>query len=355
MFLIDKYNINNVNDILYNFKLYDTVLGINHDDFFKSMPNLMFYGQDGSGKKTLIKLLLEKIYGKQVNQTEKVKYNILGYGNTNTEVLIEQSNFHLIIEPINTGLDKYLIQEIVKNYAHQQSNLLTNKCKYKIILINNVDKLHIHAQNALRRTMEIYINNCKFILCGNHRTKIIEPLLSRCLVYNVPSPSNLELFNILFNISIKEKKILSLSQYLKIINESNRNIKKAIWLLEYEYYGIIDTLEWKKILNNITKIISDVGTKKLKNDDIDMIREILYKIFITNIEPTVVMKELIDQILNKIDDDILQYKIINLGAQYESNLINGKRSVLHIEAFIHNAMYMIYIEKRNKMKKELSK
>ena len=37
--------------------------------------------------------------------------------NTKTKVLIKQSNHHIIIEPNNNGFDKYLIQEIIQDYA----------------------------------------------------------------------------------------------------------------------------------------------------------------------------------------------------------------------------------------------
>jgi hypothetical protein len=113
----------------------------NHNKYIQ-LPNLLIYGPSGSGKKTLIKLLLEDIYNKQINDVKKVKYQITGYGNSNAEVEVEQSNYHIIIEPSNSGLDKYLIHEIVKEYA-QQTILKVNDCTmpFRIVLINNIDNL----------------------------------------------------------------------------------------------------------------------------------------------------------------------------------------------------------------------
>lgn len=36
------------------------------------------------------------------------------------------------------------------------------------------------AQAALKRTMELYSNNCRFILTANNKQSIIEPIVSRC-------------------------------------------------------------------------------------------------------------------------------------------------------------------------------
>lgn len=84
------------------------------------MPNLLIHGPPGCGKHTLIKLLLEDIYDSGINDIFTEKYDIHGYGNTVVEVDIEQSKYHLMIEPNNTALDKYLIQEVVKEYAKKK-------------------------------------------------------------------------------------------------------------------------------------------------------------------------------------------------------------------------------------------
>jgi len=153
MFLEDEYSIKNIDDIILHKDIYDKpVIGSNlnnryhnldklkeiieskkysnieefdqtKNEIYKnynSMPNLLIHGPAGCGKHTLIKLLLEDIYDPMINEVFTEKYNINGYGNKVVEVDIEQSKYHLIIEPNNTALDKYLIQEVVKEYAKKK-------------------------------------------------------------------------------------------------------------------------------------------------------------------------------------------------------------------------------------------
>ena len=64
--------------------------------------------------------MLLEIYDESVHNIKEVKYTIVGYGNSKTKVDIKQSNYHIIVEPNNNGFDKYLIQEIVQEYARRQ-------------------------------------------------------------------------------------------------------------------------------------------------------------------------------------------------------------------------------------------
>ena len=260
MFLVDKYNITNIDDIILHKEIYNKlVIGsvaknrfldlnkLQHiietkkyseiesfdqtkPDIYKnynSMPNLMIHGPPGCGKHTLIKLLLEDIYDSSINNTFMETYYIRGYGNTVTEVNIEQSKYHLIIEPNNTALDKYLIQELVKEYAKKKIiNVSHNQFPFRTVLINNVDNLNYLGQTSLRCTMERYHKTCRFILCGNQISKIIDPIKSRCLDIRIPSPGKAEMTDLIYHILLSEKKLISHKKIVNIVTEGGGNIKK---------------------------------------------------------------------------------------------------------------------------------
>ena len=338
---------NNIDDFI-NFVNSET----SNDNSYTNFPHILLYGPPGTGKGNLVNMLLENIYDKSVHQIKEVKYTILGYGNTKTKVDIRQSNYHIIIEPNNNGFDKYLIQEIVQEYARRQMlNIFKTKKKFKIVLIDCVDNLSYYAQASLRRTMEKYVNNCKFILINHQLSKVIEPIRSRCLCIRVPLPSTETVFESLFKIASKEKINLSLKEYNNIIKNSDNQIGKAIWLLQLHVLKIPYHVYWTDYLDKIINIIFEVDLKMSKTkyfNNMMKIRNLLYTIFITNIDTQLIIKELMNKLLMKVESLDLKSKIIEVSSSYEFRLNLGKRHIIHLEAYINTIIYILNI-KNNKI------
>lgn len=384
MFLVDKYNINNIDDIILHKDIYNKlIIGSNfknkyHDldklkkiietksygeinefdqkkndiyDNYNSMPNLLIHGPAGCGKHTLIKLLLEDIYNSGINDIFTEKYDIHGYGNTVVEVDIEQSKYHLIIEPNNTALDKYLIQEVVKEYAKKKIiNVSYNKFPFRVVLINNVDNLNYLGQTSLRCTMERYHKTCRFILCGNQISKIIDPIRSRCLDIRIPSPNNAEMTDLIYHILLSERKLLSHKKIINIVTEGNGNIKKTLWILQMSLYGLTNfELSWEKSLDKIIALMLGFKSNNvvvLNANLILLTRNILYNIFTTNIPCIEILHQLIKKlILVKEFDTILLSQILLIISDTETRLNKGKRSIIHLDtcmAKIYKAIYLYY-------------
>ena len=223
---------------------------------YANFQHLVVYGKPGSSKDFLVNKLLEKIYGKNNIQLNDVEYTINGYGNSKTKVNIKQSKFHIVIEPNSNGFDKYLIQEIIQNYAKTELlNILKYKRLFKIVIINKIDNLSNTAQASLRRTMENYADTCKFIFICDQLSKMIEPLRSRCIEIRVPLPNNIQIINTLLHISNIEKLYLSYHDVNYILKNCNQKIHNAIWLLELKKNGCKFNNSKDKIINEIIDMI----------------------------------------------------------------------------------------------------
>ena len=61
------------------------------------------------------------------------------------------------------------------------------------------------AQQALRRTMEIYSNTTRFCLACNMSNKIIEPIQSRCAILRYAKLADREILQRLLEICAEEK------------------------------------------------------------------------------------------------------------------------------------------------------
>ena len=119
-----------------------------------NLPNLLLYGNNLIGKKTLLEQLLLYIYQ--------------NYKNIENNTLI-----------LNCSLGKGNIKFIRENLRFFANTIIhKNITNFKSIVLLNADSLTLDAQSAVRRSIEIY-NNTKFFIVTANKSKIIRPILSR--------------------------------------------------------------------------------------------------------------------------------------------------------------------------------
>jgi DNA polymerase III delta prime subunit len=125
------------------------------------VPNIIFHGENGSGKKTIIKNFIDKIF---MNDKEKIKDYVM-YVNC------------------SHGKGIKFVREELKHFAKTNVNT-TNGTIFKIIVLINADKLSFDAQSAIRRCIELFSGNTRFFIVVEDKTKLMKPILSRfCDIY----------------------------------------------------------------------------------------------------------------------------------------------------------------------------
>jgi len=356
MFLIDKYRITDIYNVLYHKEIYDKLFEkkdytklldqisnkkIKLKDItcgdYNNFPNIFVHGPPGSGKKTLINLILKDMFGDEIYNVQKEEYSIMLFGNKKETITLDQSKHHIVINPTNSAFDRYLIQDIVKTYCSQFTlDMTKNKNKFKVVVINNIDKLSYYAQTSLRCSMERYIHNCKFILNGYNLSKVIDPLKGRCLSIRLPKPTDSDIYKLLLNISAKENKILKNNEYHEIIKKSERDPKLALWLLETKYLGLnFELVYWKNNIIEVGNIINNIiKNKNVKIEEIMKIRSLIYEVYITNIDENNIMNELFFELNNKLKGH--EILISRLFRKYDYRNMMGKRLMIQLEALIFN-------------------
>lgn len=360
MFLVDKYSPQIIDPKSYEYKL-DKLSYINSDSkkikgvYFHneiiarllrmscddSIPNIMFCGPKGSGKKTLVKLFLEMIYGSDINNLENATYTVRGSSSKETEIIVKQSNHHIIINPNNSNSDRYLVQDVIKSYARKKSlDIFKTKKSFKTILINNVDNLTYYAQTSLRRTMEIYSKNCRFILWCSSSSQVIDPLISRCVFLTIPSPSDNHLFSFLLTVSIKENMILKYQQYKKIIKNANGNIKTVLWQLEMFKHNVTEDFSYETTIQSIVDLILTTDISNFGSKD-DGLLSYIYCIMMTNINGTKIIKDLLFDLCERNLEDNIILKIICAASKYEHTYTQGRHTIMHIKSFVITVMNII--------------
>lgn len=328
MFLIDKYAPTNAETAFFHKDKLELLKHMANDE---AIPHIIFYGPEGSGKKTIIRLFLEMLFDSNVNKTKLVPYPVTGSGNKTIFEKVKQSDYHIVIDPKNNNFDRYLLHDIVKEYAKRRPlNVYNTNRAFKVVLINNTDNMSYYAQTSLRRTMERYNDKCRFIMWCNSLSKIILPLQSRCICIRLPAPTDDQLFDHILRVSVKEQLDLTLLNYVNIIRNANGNIKTALWALDNFKFGYMNQTEYMESLDKLIDVL-------LKPDLINImdIRQMLSSLMITNIDKSTIMKDLIDKICMcpKVSN-ISKQLIVAESVEFEYGLIKGRREILQFDPLI---------------------
>ena len=302
--------------------------------------NMILYGKRNAGKKTLINLLLNNIYNTDVIKQSRIENTDIKISNNTINVEYIVSPYHYEINLFEYGFyDKNVITDFIYKLLEYENIHIG---LFKIIILKNFDLLSESAQLCLRRIIEKTITVGRFICTANNINKIHDSLLSRFTCIRVPIPISL-LCKQYIKLNLRKKSINYTELQIKeIIDISKNDLYKINIILEYiNYNKFIDKDSLHLDILNIDNLIKLI--KKPDLQSIYLIRDIVYKLLLVNINSL----ELID-IINKhfLNLNIsLPYKleIINLSAiahykakKIEYNIIVFEWYILSLKKILYN-------------------
>ena len=218
-------------------KINDLVLSNNDakiiENFIKNdeIPNLLFYGNAGTGKTTTGKILISELDAED-----------------------------LFLNCAEVGIDD------VRNTISVFSKTKSFNGKKKIVFLDEIDSASPTAQRGLRNTMEENSGYCRYILTSNYIHNVIVPLQSRCQTIQLSPPINLIIKRIA-SILKSENINFDESEKLKLVHLIRRffpDIRKTI--NEVQKYCIGNVLSIPEISRSddfAKKIIDLLFAKKI--------------------------------------------------------------------------------------------
>lgn len=223
---VEKYRPSNLQEILLTDEIQNYFTSIKED-----IPNILFYGNAGTGKTTLAKILVKDVL--------KCQYLYINASDENG---------------IDTIRNKVISFAQVRSFDGQR----------KVIILDEFCGMTVDAQRILRNVMEEYHETTRFILTANYSNKIIEPIKSRCILIELKTSFE-DILKRCVSILVKEKIEISDEEKKKInqfISSRYPDMRRIINDLQrFSVSGKFKILETDKISNFAQSVYDKLFSK----------------------------------------------------------------------------------------------
>ena len=303
---IEKYRPSKFEDVVGQEIIVERVKAMTEQE---NIPHMLFSGPPGTGKTTMALIVAKTLF------KDNWKENFL---ETNASS--------------DRGID--VIREQVKNFA--KTRPIGNNLP-KIIFLDEADALTRDAQNALRRTMEQYSENARFILSCNYSSKIIDPIQSRCAIFRFKLLNKEDIKKLINKIAKLEKLKIDDKTIDILYNVSEGDVRRAENILQ----------SCSSISNNITeKLIFDIVASAnpreikevleycIKNNFVkarDRLLDIMLKQGLSGLD---LIKQIQKEVLELNINENKKLEFIDKCGEIEFRMVEGSDEFIQLEALL---------------------
>jgi replication factor C small subunit len=273
----------------------------------KSLPHCLFAGPAGCGKTTAALCIANELFKDQW-----------------------KSNFLELNASDERGIDTIRVK--VKNFART----MPINGQFKIVYLDEADALTKDAQHALRRTMEMYSNICRFMLAVNYSGKIIPPIQSRTAVFRFSALSQKDVVDCLKQIAKSENLKADDDIFPLIYDLSEGDMRRAINILQV---ASANKFINKDVIYSITSKMEPVLVRRMIETALSgkfkeartMLLSLLYE---KGLAAEDIIKDIHKQVINLDIDEKTKLSIIEKVGEYEFRLTEGSNPQIQLEALL---------------------
>ena len=314
---ITKYKPYFINDFCMEQELIDVIKSLLEVDYL----NLLFVGNNGTGKTTLLNCLIREYYGLTKEQSFP-ENNILFINN-----LKEQ------------GI-QYFRNEM-KTFCQSHSIIYGKK---KLVVIDDIDSINEHSQQVFRNYIDKYSRNIHFISVCSNVQKVIESLQSRLHIIQLTVPNSQQIEGLLNRIVSNENIQIDEESKTHLLLASRGSIRVMLNYLEKMYiYGQNVGIEvCKNICSNISYQLFETYVTHLTKGEIKDAISVLFLLH----EQGYSVIDILDYFFFFVKqttmlDEEVKYRLIPYLCKYITVFYNVHEECIELALFTNNIIKLI--------------
>lgn len=280
-----------------------------------SIPNMLFSGPPGVGKTATAVSIARELYNESW-----------------------ESNFMELNASDERGIQ--VVRDDIKSFARTA----TGGADFRIIFLDEADSLTSDAQAALRRTMENFSSNVRFILSCNYPSQIIDPIQSRCTIYRFDRLEDSDILKQINYISESENIEIDTSVKEAIVSVSDGDMRQAIQairavnaidgeVLEEDVYSLTNSIPPERIDDILNSALDGNFLRSRKQMETSMEE--------FGVSPKGVIEQIYNCLWNELNlENDLCLEVSREISETDYRITQGSNSKIQIDGFLSRLSYI---------------
>jgi len=315
-----------------NIKKYIKVNDTNEPQELNIPSHLIIQGDNGVGKWTVIKAIIENYYKIDLDKYnfkwEDDDYEFIKYFNSHKNII-----YYVNVSVLTDKENRLLI-----NYINSEMQLRTTK---RIFIIRNLDKLPELLQTNLSYSMEKCWNRLLIIGTIKNSNRIVHKMKTLSYI-PIIKHMNAEEFHNSYNLLKKQWKLnkLTYKTAYRFYTENNYNLRNTILQIQNSIINhkckFTDSIEKIEVMNLLNLCIDN--TFNSNNE----IRQKLYSTITLGVSPANLIKNTLKLIITTSSiSNTVKCKSVSLAGQCSHELTKCDRSIFTLEKFYYSLANII--------------